>query len=215
MPIYRTATRAGDSEFNGIIPVNPETLTLFGKLYREVAAIFPSTYLHGGCDEVNWGGSLLSRKALQVKGRARVWAEYLNALNEISAGLGKQLIVWGDFVVHKEPEILGQLNKKIIIMDWNYSDNSSAKFLETFQKVSANGSRGIGAPALTCYKWGARVGAEQLEKRRRLRRCLFRHERPQRPGRYRHQLGAKPLHPDFRSGMNLLTLPSPSRKERR
>ena len=47
-------------------------------------------------------------------------------------------------------------------MDWNYSDNSSAKFLETFQKVSANGSRGIGAPALTCYKWGPRVGTEQL-----------------------------------------------------
>ena len=93
----RDAT-GGDTEFNGIIPVNPETLTLFGKLYREVAAIFPSTYLHGGCDEVNWGGSLLSRKALQVKGRARVWAEYLNSLNEISAGLGKQLIVWGDFV---------------------------------------------------------------------------------------------------------------------
>jgi Glycosyl hydrolase family 20, catalytic domain len=153
---------SGDSEFNGIIPVNPETLTLFGKLYGEVAAIFPSTYLHGGCDEVNWGGSLLSRKALQVKGRARVWAEYLNSLNEISAGLSKQLIVWGDFVVHKEPEILGQLNKKIIIMDWNYSDNSSAKFIEAFQKVSGNGSRGIGAPALTCYKWGARVGTEQL-----------------------------------------------------
>jgi Glycosyl hydrolase family 20, catalytic domain len=153
---------SGDVEFNGIIPVNPETLTLFGKLYGEVAAIFPSSYLHGGCDEVNWGGSSLSRKALQGKGRARVWAEYLNSLNEISAGLGKQLIVWGDFVVHKEPEVLGQLNKKIIIMDWNYSDNSSAKFLEAFQKVSANGSRGIGAPALTCYKWGARVGGEQL-----------------------------------------------------
>ncbi len=105
---------------------------------------------------------MLSRKALQAKGRARVWAEYLNSLNEISVGLGKQLIVWGDFVVHKEPEVLGQLNKKIIIMDWNYSDNSSAKFLEAFQKVSANGSRGIGAPALTCYKWGARVGTEQL-----------------------------------------------------
>jgi hypothetical protein len=157
----RDAT-GGDAEFTGIIPVNPETLTLFGKLYGEVAAIFPSTYLHGGCDEVNWGGSLLSRKALQAKGRARVWAEYLNSLNEISTGLGKELIVWGDFVLHKEPAILGQLNKKIIIMDWNYSDNSSAKFLEAFQKVSANGSRGIGAPALTCYQWGARVGTEQL-----------------------------------------------------
>ena len=152
----------GDSEFTGIIPVNPESLSLFRKLYAEVAAIFPSIYLHGGCDEVNWGGSELSRKALQAKGRARVWAEYLNALNEISTGLQKQLIVWGDFVLHKEPEILPQLNKKIIIMDWNYSANSSAEFSQAFQKVSANGSRGIGAPALVCYQWGARVGAEQL-----------------------------------------------------
>lgn len=153
---------AGDSEFTGIIPVDPEALALFAKLFREVAAIFPSTYLHAGCDEVNWGGSALSRKALQSRGRARVWAEYLNALNEISTGLGKELIVWGDFVLHKEPEILGQLNKKIIIMDWNYSDSSSARFFEALQRVSANGSRGIGAPALSCYKWGARVGAEQL-----------------------------------------------------
>jgi hypothetical protein len=153
---------AGDTEFTGIIPVDPEALIIFGKLFREVAAIFPSTYLHAGCDEVNWGGSSVSRKALQAKGRARIWAEYLNALNEISTGLGKELIVWGDFVLHKEPEILGQLNKKIIIMDWNYADNSSAKFLEAFEKVSANGSRGIGAPALSCYRWGARVGTQQL-----------------------------------------------------
>src|ERR1700733_3268110 len=153
---------AGDSEFTGIIPADPEALALFGKLFREVAAIFPSTYFHAGCDEVNWGAASPSRNALQAKGRARVWAEFLNALNEISTGLGKELIVWGDFVLHKEPEILGQLNKEIIIMDWNYSDNSSARFLEALQKISANGSRGIGAPALSCYKWGARVGTEQL-----------------------------------------------------
>src|SRR5580704_338574 len=152
----------GSSEFTGIIPVNPESLQLFEKLYREVAATFPSIYLHGGCDEVNWGGSMLSRKALQTKTRAQIWAEFLNSLNQISAGLGKQFIVWGDIVLHKEPEILGQLSKNIIVMDWNYSDNSSARFRETFQKVSANGSRGIGAPALSCYKWGARVGTEQL-----------------------------------------------------
>jgi hypothetical protein len=153
---------SGSSEFTGIIPVNPESLQLFGKLYSEVAAIFPSIYLHGGCDEVNWGGSTLSRKALQTKTRAQIWAEYLNSLNQISLKLGKQFIVWGDCVLHKEPEILGQLNKNIILMDWNYSDNSSARLHETLQKVGANGSRGIGAPALTCYKWGARVGTEQL-----------------------------------------------------
>src|ERR1700678_3660498 len=94
----------GISEFTGVIPVHPETLQIFEKLYRELASIFPSKYLHGGCDEVNWGGSALSRKALQTKTRTQIWAEYLNALNQISTGLGKQFIVWGDFVLHKEPK---------------------------------------------------------------------------------------------------------------
>jgi hypothetical protein len=152
----------GSSEFTGIIPVSPETLQLFEKLYREVAAIFSSTYLHGGCDEVNWGGSALSRKTLQTKTRAQIWAEYLNSLNHISEGLGKQLIVWGDFVLHKEPKTLERLKKNIIIMDWNYSENSSSKLQDALRKIRANGSRGIGAPALTCYKWGPRAGSEQL-----------------------------------------------------
>jgi hypothetical protein len=152
----------GSSEFTGIIPVHPETLPIFEKLYREVASIFPSKYLHGGCDEVNWGGSALSRKSLQTKTRAQIWAEYLNSLNHIAQGLGKEWIVWGDVVLHKEPEVLGLLNKNILIMDWNYSDNSSARVREALLKVAANGSRCIGAPALVNYKWGARVGVEQL-----------------------------------------------------
>jgi Glycosyl hydrolase family 20, catalytic domain len=156
------ASAAGDAEFTGVIPVHPETLPLFEKLYREVAAIFPSRWLHGGCDEVNWGGSALSRHALQAKSRAQIWAEYLNALGKISVGLGKQFIVWGDFVLHKEPEILPQLDKNIVLMDWNYSENSSAKLQETLDKVRANGSRGIGAPGLINYRWGPRVGREQL-----------------------------------------------------
>ena len=152
----------GSAEFTGMIPVHPESLELFDKLYREIAAIFPSPYLHGGCDEVNWGGSALSQKALQIKTRPQIWAEYLNALNQMSKKLGKQFIVWGDFVLHKEPEILGQLDKNIVIMDWNYRENSSGRIHETFAQVRANGSRGIGAPGLINYKWGTRAGTEQL-----------------------------------------------------
>ena len=150
------------SEFNGICPVDPETLRLFEKLYREVATIFPSVYFHGGCDEVNWGGSALSRKALQTRTRAQIWAEYLNSLYRIAQGLGKDFIVWGDVVVHKEPAILPQLNKSIIVMDWNYSETSSAKIQETYLKIRANGSRAIGAPALIRYLWGPRAGTPQL-----------------------------------------------------
>ena len=151
-----------ERDFTGVIPVDPETLRLFEKLYGEVATIFPSAYLHGGCDEVNWGGSAQSREALKTKSRADVWADYLNSLHNVANGLGKQFIVWGDFVVHKEPEILGKLDKRIIVMDWNYGVNSSAKVRETCLKVRANGSRGIGAPGLINYRWGARAGTEQL-----------------------------------------------------
>ncbi len=142
------------SEFTGVIPVHPETTALFKKLYREVSEHFPSVFLHGGCDEVNWGGSELSRRALETKPRHEIWAEYLNSLNQIAEGLGKQFIVWGDYVLHKS---LGcdRLNKDIVVMDWNYSETNPAKVSEVLLRVRSNGSRGIGAPALINYKVGA------------------------------------------------------------
>jgi len=150
------------SEFTGVIPVHLETAALFKKLYSEVAANFPSAFLHGGCDEVNWGGSELSRSALETKPRHEIWAEYLNSLNKIAEGLGKRFIVWGDYVLHKEPQILDRLNKNIVVMDWNYSETNPAKISEVLLRVRSNGSRGIGAPALINYKWGPRAGSEQL-----------------------------------------------------
>jgi glycosyl hydrolase family 20 len=156
------ATADSSSDFTGVIPVHPETLQLFAKLYAEIAEIFPSPYLHGGCDEVNWGGSALSQQALQSKSRSQIWAEYLNSLSGLAEGLGKQFIVWGDFVLHKEPEILTGLNKNIIVMDWNYWDTSADKFHDALEKVKAHGARAIGAPGLISYRWGARAGTDQL-----------------------------------------------------
>jgi len=152
----------GSSDFSGVSPVDPETLALMTRLYREVASIFPSVYLHGGCDEVNWGGSARSRQALATRSRAQIWADYLNALNHVAVELHNELIVWGDFVLHKEPQILGLLDKSVIIMDWNYGENSAVPLHETLEKIAAHGARAIGAPGLSCYRWGARVGTEQL-----------------------------------------------------
>lgn len=152
----------GSSEFSGVSPVDPTTLELMTKLYREVASIFPSKYLHGGCDEVNWGGSARSRQALQSRSRAQIWADYLNALNRAAVELHKELIVWGDFVLHKEPQILALLDKRIIIMDWNYAENNAVPLHRTLDEIAAHGARAIGAPALSCYRWGPRVGTEQL-----------------------------------------------------
>jgi hypothetical protein len=153
---------SGSTEFTGIIPVHPETPQLFEKLFREVASIFPSRYLHGGCDEVNWGGSALSRKALQSRSRADIWVDWLNQLNRIALSQSKTFIVWGDVVLGKLPEILPRLDKRIVIMDWNYWETDPGPFRSSLDKVRAAGLRGIGAPGLISYRWGPRPGTSQL-----------------------------------------------------
>jgi Glycosyl hydrolase family 20, catalytic domain len=154
---------SGRENFSGLIPVDPESLDLMGDLYREVAALFPSPYLHGGCDEVNWGGSDVSRKALQSKSRAQIWAEYLNSLDEVCRGLGKELIVWGDFVLHKEAEILPRLSKRVIVMDWQYYVTEPEPLARAASQAIAQGLRVIGAPAIITCEWGPRMGQLQLQ----------------------------------------------------
>ena len=152
-------TPAGShSEFFGLCPVHPDSTKLMRDLYAEAAQAFDSPWLHGGCDEVNWGGSELSQEALQKKSRAEIWADYLNALDSICHGLGRELIVWGDFVAHKEPEILGHLNQRVIVMDWQYYATDPQPLRDTAEKVLASGKRVIGAPALISCEWGPRAG---------------------------------------------------------
>ncbi len=152
----------GSSDFTGLCPVNPGTLELMTRLYGEVASIFPSIYLHAGCDEVNWGASDLSRQALRSRSRAQIWADYLNALNRIAADRQKELIVWGDYVLHKLPQVLALLDRQIVIMDWDYATNDAVPLRRSLDRVREHGARAIGAPAISCYRWGPRVGSEQL-----------------------------------------------------
>jgi hypothetical protein len=149
--------------FDGIIPVAPETLRLMTDLYRETAGIFPSRYFHGGCDEVHWGGSELSRQALESRSRAQIWADYLNSLDHVARGLGKEFIVWGDYVLHKEPDILPRLSKDMIVMDWQYYQVDPRPLEQAARKVIETGLRALGAPAVISCRWGPRPGLSALQ----------------------------------------------------
>jgi Glycosyl hydrolase family 20, catalytic domain len=147
----------GDRDgFTGLNPVAPETLGLIADLYREVADAFPSPYLHGGCDEVRWGGSELSRRALRQRGSADIWADYLSSLSEVCRGLGKELIVWGDVVLRKDPSILRRLDRRVIVMDWQYFVTDPRPLARAAVGVIEDGRRMIGAPAIVSCAWGPR-----------------------------------------------------------
>lgn len=163
-PRYQHLNDAVDMKaFNAICPVNDSTLALMKDLIAEVAAIFPSRYLHIGCDETNWGGSELSKRALQSKSKNQLWAEYVNKLNGYVNDLGKETIIWGDLPIYNENQVLDLLNTNIIIADWNYWENDPEKVNAIAGKLLEKGFRIIGCPAISWCKWGARIGAAQFK----------------------------------------------------
>jgi hypothetical protein len=152
----------GHSWANALIPLHPKTMQLIGDLYAEAAELFPGRYLHAGCDETNWGGSAFSQELLKTRTKAQVWGDYLNALNTIVRGLGREMIVWDDMVLQHEPAILDHLDRDIILHDWEYAGTDPAPVTARLALAREKGFHMIGGPALHWCKWGPRVGTAQL-----------------------------------------------------
>ncbi len=150
-------------DYNALCPVSDSTLALMDDLYSEIAALFPSPYFHIGCDEVNWGGSELSKNALKTRTKNQIWAEYVNTLNGYVKSLGKKTIIWGDVPIYVEPGVLDLLDRDIVIMDWNYRENRKEVVDSIARAVLGKGFKVIGVPAVSWCSWSPRVGTLQFE----------------------------------------------------
>ena len=149
---------------NAICPVHDTTLRIMKDLYTETAAVFPSMYMHIGCDEVDWGVSAASKEALKTKTKNEIVANYINTLNGYVKSLGKKTIIWGDVIIHRnDSDLLNRLDRDIVIMDWNYWDTSEKKIDSIAHSVMSKGFELIGAPAANWFAWGPRIGSYQLE----------------------------------------------------
>ncbi len=149
-------------DYNALIPVSDTTLKLMKDLYTEIAAIFPSPYFHIGCDEVNWGGSELSKNALKTRNKNQIWAEYVNTLNGYVKGLGKKTIIWGDVPIYVEREVLDLLDRDMVIMDWNYRENRKEIVDSIAHALLNKGFKVIGVPGCKLVQleppgWGASI----------------------------------------------------------
>lgn len=150
-------------DFNSVSPVSDSTLQLMKDLYTEITAIFTSRYLHIGCDEVNWGHGEMSRKALETNTKSRIWAGYVNKLNEYVKSLGRKAIIWGDVPIYHDKEVLDLLGRDIVIMDWNYWETDKSRVDSVVRTILSKGFQVIGCPALNWCRWGPRMGNAQFE----------------------------------------------------
>lgn len=154
---------AKGKEFNAVCPVSDTTLRLMKDLYTEIASVFTSRYFHIGCDEVNWGGSEMSKKALKTKSKQQIWAAYVNSLSGYLKALGKKTIIWGDVPIYHDSKVLDLLGRDMVIMDWNYWETDKAKVDSIARTILNKGFQLIGCPAVSWCRWGPRVGDLQFK----------------------------------------------------
>ena len=97
-----------------------EAEKVFGSIFREIAAMHPSEYIHIGCDETRLLGHCPEcRKAVVENGVSALYMEYVSRMCAMVAGLGKTPMIWADIVL-KHPEAMDRLPENVVIVDWNY-----------------------------------------------------------------------------------------------
>ena len=105
---------------NVLAPSQPGSLALIDQWFTEIAAIFPSLFLHIGADETADLGKGQTEAAVQSKGLGAVYVDFLLKIHDKLAPLGRRLLFWGDIAMN-DPQEVKRLPKDMIAVAWVYS----------------------------------------------------------------------------------------------
>jgi len=117
-------------------PAEPGTYELLRDLFDEYLPNFRSPFFNANCDEPWDLCQGKSKQRGEQVGRGGVFLEHVRRVRELAAQHGKRTMIWGD-VVYGHPEILPEIDRDLILLDWWYE----AEF--DFDRVEAYRSNGI------------------------------------------------------------------------
>ena len=117
---YQNIRENGNSPAQ-ICPMNPESLCVIKDLLDEIIQAHPGIrYLHLGGDEARSMGQCPScREKVEKLGISELYVDYMNAVSEYILSKGITPIIWDDMLC-AHPEALDKLDKRIVIMYWDY-----------------------------------------------------------------------------------------------
>ncbi len=133
-------------------PLNPDSLTFMTDLYDAFLPHFTSGLFNVGCDEPWELGQGHSKEAVAQRG-GRVYLEWAQALHREVTARGRQMMLWGDIIVHY-PDLVPELPRDLIVLDWGYEGNHP---FEAHSALFAD----AGVPFYLCpgtSSWNALVG---------------------------------------------------------
>ncbi|MDX6271305.1 MAG: hexosaminidase [Acidobacteriota bacterium] len=100
-------------------PQQEGSYKLVADWYKELAELFPGKFFHIGADETFELGEGQSRDEVRARGAGAVYFEHLRRVREILQPHKRRLMFWGDIAL-THPELIGQIPKDLIVMNWAY-----------------------------------------------------------------------------------------------
>ena len=141
------ALREDEHDLSQVCPAKTElNRELFTRLFKDMAAMHASPYIHIGCDETHLLGHCpICKKLAAEEGVSKLYFDHVKMLCDIVVSLGKRPVLWADIAL-KHPEYIQLLPKQTVFVDWNYGWD-----LDQFgdhQKLVNSGYEIWGAPGL-------------------------------------------------------------------
>ena len=118
-----------------LAPGQSASLPLIKDWFTQIAAEFPSPFMHIGADETWDLGAGRTRDQVQSQGRGPVYVAFLKKIHDELAPLNRRLLFWGD-IGGTDPDAVAGLPKDMIAVPWNYGSTSGFdKMIEPFAKA--------------------------------------------------------------------------------
>lgn len=100
-------------------PNNDESIELIDRMLDDLLPNFSSSYFNANLDEPFELGKGKNKLLAEQVGSGQIYVDYAERLNSLVNKKGKRLIMTGDSVTIF-PELLAQVPKNVLILDWNY-----------------------------------------------------------------------------------------------
>ncbi|MGA8938824.1 MAG: glycoside hydrolase family 20 zincin-like fold domain-containing protein [Acidobacteriaceae bacterium] len=102
-----------------IAPGQAASLPLIKSWFTQIAADFPSPFLHIGADETFGLGTGRTKPDVEKRGLGPVYADFLNSIHTTLAPLHRRLLFWGD-IGDSDPSAIPGIPKDMIAIPWIY-----------------------------------------------------------------------------------------------
>jgi len=100
-------------------PQQEGSYKLVADWYRELDQLFPGKFFHIGADETFELGEGQSREVAKTRGVGSIYFAHLDRVRDVLKPYNRRLMFWGDIAL-SHPELIGQVPKDMIVMNWNY-----------------------------------------------------------------------------------------------